>query len=274
MPIQKLIVVGMRFQPEAKKFLAQLPKDTPPEATVITLKLEDNKEATGGKAYAVYACTQRFTSTTTKLGYIREADLATLKSDFGSRDSISEYKLTQVFENYLVLRFNSAYDPFYGVNKPFNEVPIETRAETYVTGIDLSAKFFTQTSTLKDKEMTMFEKIVNANKTVAVTAAYMEAGRVANNQVTKLVAAKAPLMVRGYVDTPIGKLVLANLTAMAVEQFRPTDQKLKKVANAMMSNAYQELIQLVDIEGMINELVSSDGIKKALAAVEGQEIQT
>ena len=117
----------------------------------------------------------------------------------------------------------------------------------------------------------MFDKIVNANKAVAVTAAYMEAGRIANNQVTKLVTAKAPLMVKGYIDTPIGKVVVANLTNMAVEQFRPTDAKLKKVSAAMMTQAYQELIQTIDIEGMLNELTSSEGIKAALAAVAGQE---
>lgn len=124
------------------------------------------------------------------------------------------------------------------------------------------------------EDKTMFDKIVATNKTVAVSAAYMEAGRIANNQVAKLVAAKAPLMVRGYVDTPIGKLVLANLVGMALEQFRPADKQMAKVANHMMANAYQELIRTVDIEGMLNELTSSEGIKNALAAVAGQETQS
>lgn len=261
MPIQKLIVVGMRFQPEAKKVLEVHKNNLPLH---VDIYLEDNKEATGGKAYVVFC--QGF-----KLGLIREADLADLKKEYNSALKINHFNLVKVYENYLVL------EPKVGItslNKSFIEYPIEN-PETCVLGNNTNGIHpqYSKEYTTK-KEMTMFEKIVNANKTVAVTAAYMEAGRVANNQVTKLVAAKAPLMVRGYVDTPIGKLVLANLTAMAVEQFRPTDQKLKKVANAMMSNAYQELIQLVDIEGMINELVSSDGIKKALAAVEGQEIQT
>lgn len=116
------------------------------------------------------------------------------------------------------------------------------------------------------KESTMLNKLITANKTTATTAAYFEAGRIATNQLVKLIAPRAPMMARGYIDTPVGKLVLANAASVAAEQFRPTDVQLKKVTAAMMANAYQELIRTVDIEGILNEFTNSDGLKKAFAS--------
>lgn len=259
----KLIAVGMRYNPGAETYLRGLKLPCS-----VALRAENNKEATGGIAYTVYHRGK-------KIAYIREADLATLKRELhinisGPLDT-SAYDITQVYPNYLVLKLST--NPCAEVSSiPDNFTTtiggnnnISTTDAYYNCAINPLNKPQTK------KEETMFEKIVTTNKTVAVNAAYMEAGRIANNQVAKIVAAKAPLMVKGYVDTPVGKLVLANLTSMAVEQFRPTDAKLKKVSNAMMSAAYQELIQTIDIEGMLNELTSSEGIKNALAAVAAQE---
>lgn len=249
----KLIAVGMRYNPGADTYIKGL---TCPCS--VALKAETNKEATGGVAYAVY-------HRGTKLAYIREADLGMLKKALyigvsALSANTGQYEITKVYPNYLVLTLSPK-----GITNPCAEITLTPDSFTTPIGVNNNYNSYTK------KENTMFEKIVATNKTVAITAAYMEAGRIANNQVAKIVAAKAPLMVKGYVDTPVGKLVLANLTSMAVEQFRPTDFKLKKVSNAMMSAAYQELIQTVDIEGMLNELTSSEGIKNALAAVAGQE---
>lgn len=263
---EKLIAVGMRYQSGAEQYLKKLV--TP---VSVALHPESNKEATGGIAYVV-------THRGSKLAYIREADLPGLKREaslgnevgkqpnFGSFPILSDYVITEIRTNYLLLKLNKK-----NVEPYKQEYEAQYIAST-ACAIPVSAEIqkTLQNKVNKGKE-TMFDKIVSANKTIAVTGAYMEAGRIANNQVTKLVAAKAPLMVKGYIDTPIGKVVLANLTMMAVDQFRPTDVKLKKVASAMGAVAYQELIQTVDIEGMLNELTSSEGIKAALAAVAGQE---
>lgn len=257
---EKLIAVGMRYNPGAESYIRQLKL---PQS--VLLKAEKNAEASGGIAYAVY-------HRGTKLAYIREADLSTLKRevavnkyDMMPRDIVDTYEITQQYPNYLVIK---------STVKEYNKYKQEYEAVATACATPVSAevlKTIQKNIITNKKEETMFDKIVNANKAVAVNAAYMEAGRVANNQVTKLVAAKAPLMVKGYIDTPVGKVVVANLTNMAVEQFRPTDARLKKVSQAMMTQAYQELIQTIDIEGMLNELTSSEGIKAALAAVAGQE---
>lgn len=117
------------------------------------------------------------------------------------------------------------------------------------------------------KETNMIDKLINTNKIVAGNAAYMEAGRIATNQLAKIASSKAPLMVRGYVDTPVGKVVIANLAAVVVTQYRPNDVKLAKLANAMMQNAYMELIHTLDVEGMIAEFLDKADVKAALDKV-------
>lgn len=261
----------MRYNPGAESYIRGL---SLPQS--VLLKAEKNAEASGGIAYAVY-------HRGNKLAYIREADLPTLKREAATAkystalfiDIVNKYEITQQYPNYLVIKL--AKNTSTTVN-PCAEIYLQDNVCTSIgvnTSIGADTVYASVVNPLNKtqtkKEETMFDKIVNANKTIAVTGAYMEAGRIANNQVTKIVAAKAPLMVKGYIDTPIGKVVLANLTMMAVDQFRPTDVKLKKVANAMGAVAYQELIQTIDIEGMLNELTSSEGIKAALAAVAGQE---
>lgn len=116
------------------------------------------------------------------------------------------------------------------------------------------------------KEPTFTENLIGNNKHYAVSGAYLEGGRIANNQIAKLLAKKAPMMVRGYIDTPIGKLVIANLAKMAIDHFRP-EPALRELAGAMMAKAYQEVLEDFDIEGMIEELVSDPKVKSALAKV-------
>lgn len=273
----KLIVVGMRYIPGALQNAKRMCPGT------VVLRLEHNKEASDGQAYKVYL-------NTFLLGYVREKDLDILKRASNLAPSIMLYNLVEVRDNYLVLKLEDNKKQENPCNEIFENKELEAKfgyvprnnpahlaSGGYIAsggggGGSVIYKDVVQPLNIKLKEITMFDKIVAVNKTVAVTGAYMEAGRIANNQVTKLVAAKAPLMVKGYIDTPLGKVVLANLTMMAVDQFRPTDIHLKKVASAMGAVAYQELIQTIDIEGMLNELTSSEGIKAALNAVAGQEV--
>ena len=113
----------------------------------------------------------------------------------------------------------------------------------------------------KDNKMA---KILDTNKQVATQAAYMEAGRIFLNQVSKLAAKQAPLMVRGYVDTSLGRLVLANAAVFAVQHFRGNDQRLNRLANAALAEAYQELYKSFDIEQFIEGFLDNDTIKRAL----------
>lgn len=115
--------------------------------------------------------------------------------------------------------------------------------------------------------MSKMEQIASINKTAAKSAAFMEAGRIANNQVAKIAAKKLPVMIRGYADTPFGKLVIANAAIMAIEHLRPEDQRAKALARAMAVQAYQEAIQTLDIEGLLEELFSNKSVSRAMENV-------
>lgn len=62
-------------------------------------------------------------------------------------------------------------------------------------------------------------------------------------------------MIKGYIDTPIGRVVIANLLSVAVDQYAPTNQKAKAVAGAAMEAAMLEMVQSFNIAEMIDEMV-------------------
>lgn len=127
----------------------------------------------------------------------------------------------------------------------------------------------TQTET-GNKPMSKVTAIVSANKNAAITAAKLEAGRVVLNQVTTLVKNRSPMLVKGYIDTPVGKAVVANLFSFAVSQYAPSNRAAVVLSDAAMQAAALEIIQSFDIEGMINEAVNSVGADK-LKALSGSE---
>ncbi|WKV24287.1 hypothetical protein [Escherichia phage SUT_E1620] len=103
--------------------------------------------------------------------------------------------------------------------------------------------------------MTKIANIVAANKSAVVNAAKLEAGKIALTQITKVAAKKAPFMIKGYIDTPIGRVVIANLLSVAVDQYAPNNQKAKAVAGAAMEAAMLEMVQSFNIAEMIDEMV-------------------
>ncbi|QBQ81108.1 hypothetical protein HdH2rev_00194 [Escherichia phage vB_EcoS_HdH2] len=114
----------------------------------------------------------------------------------------------------------------------------------------------TQTIENKGKNaMTKIANIVAANKSAVVNAAKLEAGKIALTQITKVAAKKAPFIIKGYIDTPIGRVVIANLLSVAVDQYSPSNQKAKAVADAAMEAAMLEMVQSFNIAEMIDEMV-------------------
>lgn len=124
-----------------------------------------------------------------------------------------------------------------------------------------------ENATATKKEQTMTSSIVSKNVSLAGSAAMLEAGSLANKAITKLVSKKAPVLVRGYVDTPLGRLVTANLAQLALQQFRPDDARLQKLTDAMILTAYQELISTIDLDSMLDQLLDDKQVKKALEKV-------
>lgn len=129
----------------------------------------------------------------------------------------------------------------------------------------------TQTTENKGKNtMTKIANIVAANKSAVVNAAKLEAGKIALTQITKVAAKKAPFMIKGYIDTPIGRVVIANLLSVAVDQYAPTNQKAKAVAGAAMEAAMLEMVQSFNIAEMIDEMVKGIDISTFTTNIESE----
>lgn len=116
--------------------------------------------------------------------------------------------------------------------------------------------------------MNKIEQVVDTNKKAITSAAFLEAGYIANKQMSKVLSKKLPMMVRGYADTPAGRLVVANLAVMLVQHFRPDNKQLVRLTSAMQTQAYGELIRELDIDGMIDELLENGSIKRAMKTLE------
>ena len=138
-------------------------------------------------------------------------------------------------------------------NAGFTLKPVYNVTKQAVTSNTQSAN--AQTTENKGNIMTKVSSIVAANKSAVVNAAKLEAGKIALTQITKVAAKKAPFMIKGYIDTPIGRVVIANLLSVAIDQYAPNNAKAKAVAGAAMEAAMLEMVQSFNIAEMIDEMV-------------------
>lgn len=117
-------------------------------------------------------------------------------------------------------------------------------------------------NTISMKE-TMLQNLIETNKQAAQQAAYLEAGRLANVTLAGILAKKFP----GLPQTPFNSLVLANIADQVAKNLKPNPQ-LAKLTAAMTTQAFLELYAMVDLEGMIHELLSDDSVKTYLGSTE------
>jgi hypothetical protein len=154
-------------------------------------------------------------------------------------------------------------------NAGFTLKPVDNVAKQAVPSQTSSAN--AQTTENKGKNtMTKIANIVAANKSAVVNAAKLEAGKIALTQITKVAAKKAPFMIKGYIDTPIGRVVIANLLSVAVDQYAPSNQKAKAVAGAAMEAAMLEMVQSFNIAEMIDEMVKGIDISTFTTSTESE----
>lgn len=187
---------------------------------------------------------------------------------------IDSSELKAMVDNRVPLSYASSYAPSYynDARKVFIDTD-KTDAEKLQDLIEktVTKEKYQEFKDKQPKEENKMNKLVNdtiaRNSNNATSAAFLEAGRIANRQATKLASKHLPMMVRGYADTAGGRLVLANIAATAVAQFRPGDKRLARLADAMMVTAYQEVLQSFDIEKIIEDMLSNETIKAALNKV-------
>lgn len=97
----------------------------------------------------------------------------------------------------------------------------------------------------------------NQNKEAAFLAAKVTTGDVIVKQLSQRVAPKLPMMVRGYADSELGHVVMANLISTALTQYKPGNAKAQYVSEAVMASAAVNLAKSFDINGLIDEILGS-----------------
>lgn len=117
-------------------------------------------------------------------------------------------------------------------------------------------------------------KVVDTNKSAALLTAQIGVGQAANKSVSKLIKKQLPVMVRGYAEEPIGKLVIANLVNFAVQQYAGENKKAVTVADAMVQSAMLDMLNQLDVEELVEKFldeVPSGKLDNLLKAKENAE---
>ena len=96
---------------------------------------------------------------------------------------------------------------------------------------------------------------VASNKTAGLEAAKLKVGKSAVNLMAKMIKPKMPVGTKGFADHPLCGIVIANAAKIAVDQIGGDDnKKLKAISDAAMTYAYFELIDKIDVEGMLSDI--------------------
>lgn len=122
----------------------------------------------------------------------------------------------------------------------------------------LQAKSIKKQSVTKTGNNTMklsLAQIIEQNKDGAIQAGKLEAGRTVNQQLGAVMAKSLPLMVRGYAQTELGHLVVANLFALAVQNFASDNKVAMALAESAVNSASYELLRGLDIPKLIDDVV-------------------
>lgn len=96
---------------------------------------------------------------------------------------------------------------------------------------------------------------VVANRTAAATGIRLTVGKAGNKVVSKFITPKLPMVTRGVMSSTFGSLIAANVASVAVNNFMPDNAKAVAVSQAMMEAAMLEIMDSIDIEGMMDSLL-------------------
>lgn len=146
--------------------------------------------------------------------------------------------------------------------------------DLYASPTDLSgtsvASAISATNRLNDKQKegkmnkvsSTVDTVKNANIEAVKVTAKILAGKALNTMVQEKIVPKLPIMIRGYGQTDLGKILLANVAATALTYYAPNDKRARMISEAMLQAAMVDLMANFDVEGMVKEFLSSDEAKR------------
>lgn len=120
---------------------------------------------------------------------------------------------------------------------------------------------FKNNTTVGDTKMAatknMVSRTTDANVSAVKVAAVIATGRTVNEVIVSKFKNKLPIMVRGYAETPVGAIVIANLVDFGVKQFAADNAKFNYVSNAMMQAAMVDLLAEFDFAAIMNDILAN-----------------
>ena len=108
---------------------------------------------------------------------------------------------------------------------------------------------------------------VGDNKQALIIAGKMEAGRVLNKQVLKQIKPHIPMFVRGYLDTPLAPVIVANLVAAVGNHTQ--NKRVQQVAELMLLAAADTTVQSFNIDKIIDDVLA--GVKLPAGVLDTDE---
>lgn len=130
-----------------------------------------------------------------------------------------------------------------------------------VTGTPLGG---TNQPTIKSEKKSMAKAIketamvtLDQNKQAAIIAGKMEAGRILTKQVLKQIKPHIPMFVRGYLDTPLAPVVVANLVAAVGNHTQ--NKRVQQVSELMLLAAADATVQSFNLDKIIDDVLA--GVK-------------
>ena len=115
----------------------------------------------------------------------------------------------------------------------------------------------TKKETFMSKLKTTTLNTLEQNKQAAIIAAKVDAGRIINKQVIKQLKPHVPMLLRGYLDTPLAPVIAANVVAMIGNH--TDNNKVKKVSELMLLGAADATVQSFNLDKIIDDVLA--GIK-------------
>ena len=108
------------------------------------------------------------------------------------------------------------------------------------------------------------QQVLQDNIKSATAAGKLEVGHVANEQLVRILGKRLPTKYAPLLETPFGALAVANATMYVAQAVQPGNQTLASVSQAMVVDAYQQILKLIDLPGLVNELLTNTEVAKAL----------
>ncbi len=109
--------------------------------------------------------------------------------------------------------------------------------------------------------MSKIRDVTDSNLSAAKSAASLNAGRALLRTASAKVKPHLPLMIQGYADHPIGRLITANLIKYGAAELMPDNKYAQSAAEGMLVAAMDEVMGTFHLEEMLESLLSPAAVK-------------